>query len=282
MITLINFANGQPYERFRKYNSWTARWFGKVDKVIEYTIDDIPQAYLNVHKDIFAEKRGVGLWLWKPYFINKTLETINNGDWLFYVDSGSIVINDIHKLIKCAEDNETDIMLFEIPLIDRQFTKKECYTKLGISDYSQNQLAATFILVRKTRETCNFINEWLLTCEDISLLSGKHYYNDIKEFDDFYSHREDQSILTLLRIKYKLPVFRDCSDFGEFPHMYFCYKYGYNVKVYPNSNFPTIVLSNRKKSPFFYLLRYFIKKVLYKFHLIDPQKIIKNKIKNNL
>lgn len=282
MITYINFANGQPYERIRRYNSWTAKWFGKVDNIIEYSINDIPSSYINTHIDIFSQKRGVGLWLWKPYFINKTLKTMNNGDWLFYVDSGSLVINDVHKLVKCAEENKTDIMLFEMPLLDRQFTKKECYTKLGICDYNQNQLAATYVLVRKTEDSCNFINEWLSSCEDISLLSGEHYYNDIEEFDDFYSHREDQSILTLLRIKYKLPVFRDCSDFGEFPHMFFSTHYKYSPLEYPNSNYPTIIMCSRKKNPFVYTIRYYLKCLLMSIGLVNPEKIIAKKKKIGL
>ena len=49
MITFINFATGEPYETFRKYNSWTAKQFGKVDRVIEYTMDDIPKEYIDSH-----------------------------------------------------------------------------------------------------------------------------------------------------------------------------------------------------------------------------------------
>lgn len=282
MITSINFANGYPYERFRKYNSFTAKWFGKVDRVIEYSKDDIPDSYITAHKEIFAESRGYGLWLWKPFLISKTLQQLKYDDWLFYVDSGAVIINDVHKLVNCAEENKTDIMLFEMPLLDRQFTKKECYEKIGVKDYNQNQLAATYVLVKKTKETTLLIKEWLTYCEDVSLLSGNHFYDEINEFDDFFSHREDQSILTLLRIKYDLPVFRDCSDYGEFPHMYFCSQYGYNAKQYTNSTFPTIVLSNRKKSPIMYFCRYVIKSILYKIGMLKSEEIIKYKIQNNL
>lgn len=282
MITYINFAVGEPYEKFRKYNSWTAKKFGKVDTVIEYKKDDIPKAYIDSHIDIFSKKRGMGLWLWKPYFIDKTLNELNNGDWLFYVDSGAIIINDVHKLIDCAEKQEQDIMTFEMPLIDHQFTKKECYEVMGITDYTQNQLAATYILVKKTVKSVRFIQEWLKMCENECMLSPEHFNKNIKEFPDFVAHREDQSLLTLMRIKYGIPPFRDCSDYGETPHMYFSSHYGYNAKEYPNSTYPTIVLSNRRKNPFVYFVRYEIKRLLRWLGFNKPETIIKTKIEKGL
>lgn len=282
MVVVINFAQGEPYEKFRNFCSKTAMWFGKADKVIEYRYDDIPKSYRNKHKDIFAYKRGVALWLWKPFFIYETLQKLNEGDWLFYVDSGCFVIDDIHLLIKCAEQNDTDVMLFEMPLLNRQFTKRECYEYFGITDYSFNQCAATYLLVKKTSKSCAFIEEWLHCCEKEELLSPMKMHPEIEEFSDFVSHREDQSVLSLLRFKYNMLVFRDCSDYGETPHMYYSSHYCYNPKKYENSTFPTIVLSNRRVSPLKYYVRYKIKRGLRKLGFISPESIIKKKKRNNL
>jgi len=103
MITLINYANGQPYEKFRKWNSWSAKHLGRADRIIEYTIKDIPQSYVNKHKNIFDYGRGAGLWLWKPYIILDALSKIEEGEWLFYCDSGTVIIRNLRYLVKCAE-----------------------------------------------------------------------------------------------------------------------------------------------------------------------------------
>ena len=256
--------------------------WGGADNVIEYSASDIEPSFIEKNKSIMSKKRGFGLWLWKPYFINKTLKQMNDGDWLFYVDGCTMFVNDIHKLTECADKQGQDIMLFEMPLIDRQFTKKECYVTMGITDYTQNQLAATYICVKKTKKSCAFIKEWLQCCENEALLSPDKFNPDITDFPDFISHREDQSLLTLMRIKCDLPVFRDPSDYGETPHMYFCSHYGYNVKEYPNSSYPTIVLSNRRNNPFLYLLRYKIKRVLRALGFIKPESIIRKKIEKGL
>ena len=53
MLYVVNYADGKPYESYRKINSRTAKWFGKADKVIEYSSKDIPQSYKDAHKEIF-------------------------------------------------------------------------------------------------------------------------------------------------------------------------------------------------------------------------------------
>jgi len=267
MLYVVNYANGEPYESFRKINSRIAKWFGKADEVIEYSIDDIPQSYKEAHADIFKYKRGAGLWLWKPYTINKALHEINEGDWLLYLDSGTTVIRDIHHLVKHAENQGVDIFLMEQPLLSRQFTKRECYVKMGLEDHGDNQVLGLLLLLRKSLVSVKFIEEWLHLCEDEEMLSPNHFHPDVEEFEDFYAHREDQSILNLLRLKYDLPVYRDCSDYGEMPYMNACTKYQYNPHVFDNCLYPTIILCNRKVHPIIYWMKYLLKKIVSRMGL---------------
>ena len=259
MIYVINYADGEPYESFRRINTKTAYRFGKADKVIEYSSKDIPQSYKEQHKEIFAYKRGAGLWLWKPYLIHKALSQLDEGDWLFYSDAGVTFINDLHHLTRCASDNNLDIFTVEQPLLCRQFTKRECYIKIGATEHGENQ-ALGLLLLRKSDLSMQFISQWLSLCEDEELLSPKRFYPDIEEWKDYYAHREDQSLLSLLRDKWQLPAFRDPSDYGEMPFMYIgSGNWDYNPKQYPNSPYPTIILCNRKVHPLKYWLRYIIK-----------------------
>ena len=276
MIYVINYADGEPYESFRRINTKTAYRFGKADKVIEYSSKDIPQSYKEQHKEIFAYKRGAGLWLWKPYIIHKALSQLNEGDWLFYSDAGVIFINDLHHLTRCASDNNLDIFTVEQPTLCRQFTKRECYVTLGLSEHNENQ-ALGLLLLRKSDVSMQFISEWLHLCEDEELLSPKRFYPDIEEWQDFYAHREDQSLLSLLRDKWGLPAFRDPSDYGEMPFMYAGVgKWTYHPKKYDNSPYPTIILCNRKVSPYKYWGKYIIKHVLNKIGIYTEQSFLKH------
>lgn len=272
MIYVINYADGEPYESYRKCNTRTAYLLGKADRVIEYTSSDIPQTYKDEHSKIFSYTRGAGLWLWKPYLINKALDTINDGDWLFYSDAGVTFIRSLHHLIDCANQYSQDIFTIEQPLLCRQFTKRECYHIMGVEDHKENQ-ALGLLLLRKSEESVRFVNEWLTLCENEELLSPNHFYPEIDEWPDYYAHREDQSILSLLRTKWGLPSFRDCSDYGEMPFMY-CGtgEWTYHPKTYTNSNYPTIILCNRKESPFKYWIKYKTKRILSKLNIYYTEK----------
>ena len=152
MLYVVNYADGSLYEKYQKYCSLSARILGKADKIVELKRNDIDADYIKEHNNIFSYNRGAGLWLWKPYLIDKTLNKIKDNDWLFYTDSGSFFIRDIHKLIKCAEKNNTDIMLFEQPMLNRQFCKKETAVLMGVEDKGENQTLG-IMLIKKTPST---------------------------------------------------------------------------------------------------------------------------------
>ena len=271
-LTVINFADGEPYEYYQKINTKTAYKLGNADSVVEYHSKDIPTEYKEVHKDIFSYKLGAGLWLWKPYIIHDALQKVNDGDWLIYIDSGVTVIRDLHHLTRCAERNEQDIFTIEQPMLNRQFTKRECYVKLGIEDHGENQAIALLIALRKTETSLRFVEEWLSLCEQEELLSPNHFNTNIEEWPDYYAHREDQSLLSILRDKWNLPAFRDPSDYGEMPFRYKNPKYTYNPKTYPNSDYPTVILCNRKVKPWKYAIKYIAKHILHKMKLYNKSR----------
>lgn len=62
-----------------------------MDLVKEYTPEDIDSSFKNDNVNIFKYKRGCGLWLWKPYFINKVINENKDGDYIFYCDSGGFL-----------------------------------------------------------------------------------------------------------------------------------------------------------------------------------------------
>ena len=73
MKILINYADKQ-YEPARKWNTLTGKYIAKFDKVYEFSPHDIDPSFAILYHDILSQKRGNGLWLWKPYFVNKVLE----------------------------------------------------------------------------------------------------------------------------------------------------------------------------------------------------------------
>ena len=154
MITLINFAD-KNFVKSQKRNSLSAKLLGKVDLVIEYSPNDINIDFFNQNKKILEAKRGGGNWLWKPYFILKTLRDLPEGDFLIYCDSGAIVMRNLKRLTQKLEGSCQSVMLFELPLIESQWTQKSVFKYFD--NYSEDlllstQIMAGFIVLKKNRE----------------------------------------------------------------------------------------------------------------------------------
>lgn len=253
MFYVINFADAN-YVRQQKLNTKSAYERGKADKVISYHEEDI-EPLRERYPGHFAIKRGFGLWFWKPFLIMRAMDKMNEGDYLFYCDSGAVFIDDIHQLIPDLEISRRSMMVFEQPLRACCFTKGETYHLLGCNDFSGNQLLGGYIFLRKCEESYKYMQEWHDAMTDLRVLSGEMYMPEIKDHRDFISHREDQSVLTLLCKKWGIEGHRDPSDFGEFPWQY-AIAGGFHRKEYQNSNYPTLLLCVRKENPIDYEERY--------------------------
>ncbi|MGH6721276.1 hypothetical protein [Bacteroides hominis] len=125
-VILLNYAD----ERFavqQKYNFKSAKLLGGFDEFHLMSNKDIDEEFKQLNRDIFDIKRGGGLWLWKPYIISKTLKMIGDDDVLVYCDSGAVFIRKISHLVEFMNERNLDILLFDIPLLEVQFTKKKCF-----------------------------------------------------------------------------------------------------------------------------------------------------------
>ena len=275
MKVLINYADDK-YRKYQKYNSKTGLSKGGFDKVIEYSPKDIDQEYYDNNKSIFDIKRGAGLWLWKPYVILKALNSLNEGDYIFYADSGSYFINKIDHLIHRLEKDDIDIMTFDTPLLNIQFAKAEFINQLGpgLENWLYStQIMGGFILIRNTKNTRRLMEEFLSLCEKKDLIA---HSTDEPQHAQFVAHREDQTILSYLAWKKGLKPYRDPTQYGRMPLDQV--KYGIDkiglsyvcFKKYDNSDYPDILVLYRKKK-----LYNLFPRIRFQFILFIKQMLLK-------
>ena len=197
MKILINYADKQ-YEPARKWNTLTGKYIAKFDKVYEFSPHDIDPSFAILYHDILSQKRGNGLWLWKPYFVNKVLENCNNGDIIFYCDSGSFFTRSIKKIVTIISKRQP-LFVCDIPLLESCFTKPLCFEKLELTEEkykTSNQIIATYFCFLVTPTTRKFMAEWLSFCCDLELLSPA----GLGKFDTAKKISENHS-LPIARIK---------------------------------------------------------------------------------
>lgn len=197
-----------------------------VDKFIAYKESDIPTEFYVKHRNHFKDKRGFGYWIWKSYFINKLLDNANNDDVFLYVDSGNIVINDIKPLFDLCKRSEKGVILFDNRdgepngkvWKNNPFTKSDCFNVLNLTESKYiygDQVDASYICFRKTEFTKKFFKLYAECCASYAAISDASNIINPKFVDGFKDHRHDQSILSLLSIKYNIEIYHEPSQWGN-------------------------------------------------------------------
>ena len=261
MKILINYAN-DAYRNTQKFNSWTGRHIAGFDKIYEFGPDDIEESYRRRHEDIFSYKRGDGLWLWKPYLILRVLESCNEGDIIFYADSGSFFLKKIDPVIESLNKNES-VWVSDIPLLEQCFTKPECFQALRMDKNKfgeTNQIQATFFMAVCNLQSKEIVKQWLELCQNKSLISPKGSMElDGPVHSDFVMHREDQSLLSLLCKKNNILPHKDPSQRGTLQGSYYSPNYTFKPTRHTDNYKNVIFLHKLKKVKVKALLKILIK-----------------------
>jgi hypothetical protein len=242
---LINFAS-RSFQKKQHLNSYSGLAKGGFDDVIAYSPRDIDPVFVRAHHRILNQPRGSGYWLWKPYFIARTLATLQSGDLLFYCDAGAHFIHTIDPLIACLDAHNCDLASFALTssaygvcVQESLWTKRDAFLLMD-ADHSaiqaSDQRLASFSLWRKSTFSLNFASEWLQHCTDPRLITDLP--NQLGEANPpgFMEHRHDQSVFSVLSKKHGLPVFRDPSQFGNGV-----------LDDFPNSTYPQLIVHSRRK-----------------------------------
>lgn len=212
------------------------------DNFYVFSKNDIDSEFYKKNKKILEQKRGAGYWLWKPYFINFTLETIDFGDIIFYVDAGNI-FNSSPEILYSYFENSNGVILFDnrdgmtngnaaqnfISCKKDCFVLMDCDTPKYVNGIHLN---ASYQLYQKTDFSTNFVREYLKFCQNENILTDtKNMFGE--NYSGYYDHRHDQSVLSLLAIKHEISPLVDPSEWGN------------NCK---DRNFPQMFVHHRNKN----------------------------------
>jgi len=212
---LINYAT-QNFFKSQKLNSITGIQHG-FDSVIQWRPEDIDVSFMDTHGEILSASRGAGYWLWKPYFIEKTLSMVSHGDVVFYSDAGAAFDKDISPLLKSCLDSDEGITTFQLAggHTEGEYTRKSVMTEVGVSPDDvrhTNQHMASFCIFKKTTAALEFLEEWISYCQKPEMITDVPSSGDT--FPEFKDHRHDQSILSLLIKKNGLSPLADPTQWG--------------------------------------------------------------------
>ena len=275
MKVLFNYAHHKFFQS-QKDNARTGCDVGGFDKAFEFKYNEIDAEYREQNKHILDQARGAGYWMWKYYFAKKLLNDneIPDGSFVFYADSGCYFIGSIDHLINVMNRDKISIMTFRQNHQGFALTKRDAFVLTDTDEpkYTHSAMrCGGWFLLRKNDESRKFIDDCYNYSLDYRIITDAPNEMGLPNYEGFFDHRHDESIISIVSKKWELYPYRNPSQDGYdydvtytdniydevgtkrmfengFSHMFF----GKSLIQYPTlyvddrSTFPTIITLHRR------------------------------------
>ena len=181
-----------------------------------YTNNDYSLDFYNQNKEILDNKIGGGFWIWKPYFIKKHLDLINDNDYLVYLDSGCSINKNGYKrfneYLDIVKNHNTGIIAFQYTnnyFTEKNWNTNEIFDYFNVKDNKKItdtfQILATVKILKKKKTLIEIINKWNnVITDNIRLFTNNYNKNQDKSY--FKDNRHDQSIQSVIKKIYNCPI----------------------------------------------------------------------------
>lgn len=218
---LISFGNEKYYKSLDLLEK-TSIEVGKVDQFVRYTQDWLKTTeFYKKNQFILLRPRGAGYWIWKPFIILETFNSLQEGDTVMYSDAGLSVIDNLNPLYEMTQKtSDNEIMLFQVPggHLVRTWTKRDAYVLTDCDEeryYNHPILNGALSLWVKGDKAINFLTAWQRYLRDPRIVTDDPNMCGRADISGFKEHRHDQSVLSLMGIKNNLKIFRDPTQWGN-------------------------------------------------------------------
>ena len=239
MSVFLTFGGGKKnFHEAAKRLEKQAHATGIFDKVYCYLDEDLKTMndFWSIHGS-FVEKnpRLYGYAIWKPYLILKTLETMKDGERLFYADAGCEFDLDCENP---KENYEKLVNYYKNQLVhasycnlEKSMTKMDLIVQLSMKDHPEintSQIQTTAFILTKCDKILEFVRLWYALCGNYHLINDMP--STIPNAPKYDEHRHEQSIFSILLKKMNF------------------FQYFKGTERNPKNNVESVICLNRNRS----------------------------------
>lgn len=203
-LFLVSFADSRFQNSLKRLEQQT-EGFPFDERYFLTEKNSLTKAYWHKLKPWFY-RRGYGYWNWKFRIVREYLDRIEEGDLLFYSDAGitwNATFNAIERFKQQMTllDGENDVLVYDQPAIEQEWTKGDILDALGVYDNEEicmsRQIYSGFFCIKKTKRTCKLLKEIISLCEiEKELVTDKRSSKPNKK--GFVENRHDQSLFSVI------------------------------------------------------------------------------------
>ena len=188
-----------------------ARHFGVCDTFDWWSPRRVLQGnFRTLAPTISLSETGAGFWAWKPYLIYQTLQDVPDGDIVIYCDVGrsypyKLLTEQMTSferwMVSANQDFFPGVQIQEHHGPMSRFTKRDTFVLMGMDQkevHAGPVVQASFSLWKKSPVSLRFCKEWRDLCMNRAIVGDDPSQCGCPELPDFYEHRYDQSVLSLL------------------------------------------------------------------------------------
>ena len=217
MKILLNYASGEKFKQSQIHNSQSGLAAG-FNVIYQMSDGDIDRNFRSENQGILKERRGVGYWLWKPYFVDRLIWTMSETDVLFYADAGSYFVKRMDPIFEAIQKDSNGVLAFNMSggHTEKHWTKRDVFRTIGAEtpDYTDTpQRMASFMVFRGTAFAKALVREYLNLCCNPHLVTDDTNVDGWVE-PGFQDNRHDQSIWSVLTKKHRVATLPDPTQWG--------------------------------------------------------------------
>lgn len=197
-MVLLNYGD-RTQVFFKNQNALVGSAADKGFNIIySYHKGHIEPEFYHRHIKTLEQPRGAGYWLWKPYFILRTLRSLPEDAILFYADSGAVFTQPLTKLMNLLKTHDMILVTYGKPVPIRRHLKKEAFAAFPFpfTDKILNSphIWGFFMVIKNTKSNQQLIEKWLKVAENKDALTDEPF--DPKNQDSAYQgHLHDEALL---------------------------------------------------------------------------------------
>ena len=144
------------------------------------------------------------------------MDASRSGARIFYTDIAVEMVGSPLRLFELADQQDVTTFRIDTGHTQREYTKRDAFVLMGADreEYWDDEMThGAFSIFRNNEAARRLVREWKSYLRDPRILTDQANTQDLPNLPGFRAHRHDQSALSIIATRNRLPMYPDPSKY---------------------------------------------------------------------